>query len=416
MSASAIKIITTLAGLGDVNYNRDNILATKASLRRPMDVAVDTSGDLYIADYENHRIRKVTKTTGLITTIAGTGQAGYNGDNIAATSALLYFPSAIAVDLTGDIYIADSKNNRVRKVSQTTGIITTFAGNGSRTFSGDNMQSTLSALNEPEGIAIDASRNIYISDSQNFRIRMVNTTTGIITTVAGGGLDTAENVLATDASLNQAHGVCVDAAGNLFIADTANNRIRMVNKKTGIMTTVAGTGSPQYNGDFIQATSASLHLPSDVAVDESGNLYIADTFSYRIRKVTKSTGIITTIVGTELGMGNPIEGEQATLTPIGGIYGITLDSLGDLYLADRDNCKIFHVNLWDTPTSMSSAVPTSMRSALPISMPSAVPTSMLNAVPSQTQVAGDGIDAFSGDDVLASSTRVTFASGICSNI
>ena len=205
LSASAINIIKTIAGTGMIGYNGDNILATKAYLTYNRMVAVDTSGDIYIADAENHRIRLVTKMTGIITTIAGTGVPGYNGENIAATSALLNLPSGIAIDLTGDIYITDQLNHRLRILSKKTGNITTVAGNGFATFYGDNIQSSLSILNVPSGIAIDASRNIYFADIFNHRVRMINIITGIITTVAGTGMNTftGDDILATTTALNR---------------------------------------------------------------------------------------------------------------------------------------------------------------------------------------------------------------------
>ena len=359
-----------------------------------MYVAVDKSGDLYIADTENHRIRKVIKTTGIITTIAGTGQAGYNGDDMAATSAFLFYPTAVAVDLIGDVYIADTYNNRLRIVSKKTGIITTVAGNGSFAFFGDNMQSTLSAIVRPFGVAIDASRNIYITDSGNYRIRMVNITTGIITTIAGNGINgfTGDNVLATTTGLSFASGICFDTAGNLFIADYYNNRIRMVNKNTSIITTVAGTGMKGFNGDYIPATSAYLNFPADIAVDALGNLYIADTFNFRIRMVTKTTGIITTIVGTG-SRGSNINGIRATSANLSESYGVALTPLGDLYIAVTDKSTIKNVKLWNptampsaVPTSMPSAAPTSMLSVAPTSMPSIAPTSMPSAVPTSMPI------------------------------
>ena len=355
LNASDIGITTTAAGTGDPNYNGDNIPAIEADLKYPECVVVDTLGNLYIADTVNSRIRKVTKTTGIITTIAGTGEIGYNGDNIAATSATLYFPSGIAVDLTGDIYIADTSNNRLRIVSKKTGMITTVAGNGSPAFSGDNMQSTLSAIHRPYSIAIDASRNIYFADSLNFRVRMVNITTGIITTVAGNSLfvPMRDNVLASTTTLSDIRGICFDSIGNLFIADWGNDRIRMVDKNTGIITTVAGTETPGYNGDHIPATSARLNTPGDIAVDASGNLYIADTANYRVRMVTKSTGIITTIVGTG-STGTNIDGKVTTKSPTVAISSIALTPQGDLFITDYEDSKILHVKLWKPP-----AVPTS---------------------------------------------------------
>ena len=248
-------------------------------------------------------------------------------------------------------------------------------------------------LNRPSGVAIDASRNIYFADIQNHRVRMINIITGIITTVAGNGYNsfTGDDILATTTALNRPNGVCLDTAGNLFIADTDNHRVRMVNKKTGIMTTVAGTGIRGYNGDLQQATSANMNSPVAVVVDASGNFYLSDYLNFRIRMVTKSTGIITTIVGNG-DRGHAEVGKEATLTSILGCIALALNSVGDFIISDQGDNKVYQVKLLnqiavttsmpsDEPTSVPTAVPTCMPSAVPTSVPSGEPTSMPSAKP-----------------------------------
>ena len=229
---------------------------------------------------------------GIITTVAGNGMCGYNGDNIAAISAELCGPYGVAVNVDGSLLIADTRNNRIRKVIG--GIIRhQFAGNGEQSFYGDNVAASSAELQAPYGVAVDASGNLFIADTDNNRIRKVSG--GIITTVVGNGMCgyNGDNIAALSAELCQPYGVAVDASGNLFIADSVNQRIRKVSG--GIITTVAGNGAVGYNGDNIAATGAELNYPFGVAVDASGNLFIADCDNGRIRKV--SGGIITTVAG-----------------------------------------------------------------------------------------------------------------------
>src|SRR5438876_70388 len=218
-----------------------------------------------------------------INTVAGGGA----GDGGAATDASLNQPRGVALDASGNLYIADQSNLRIRKVDAAAGIITTVAGNGSPAFAGDGGAATSASLNEPSGVAVDASGNVYIADQSNHRIRKVDAATGIITTVAGNGSPAfaGDGGAATSASLNNPDGVAVDASGNVYIADQSNHRIRRVPAATGIITTVAGNGSPAFAGDGGAATSASLNYPDRVALDASGNLYIADQNNHRIRKV-----------------------------------------------------------------------------------------------------------------------------------
>jgi trimeric autotransporter adhesin len=283
----------------------------------------------------------VTKSTGIISTVAGTGSSGSSGDGGQATSAALNYPRGITADTSGNIYIADTYNNRIRMVTKSTGIISTVAGTGSYSYSGDGGQATSATLYNPRTVATDETGNIYIADSANSRIRMVTKSTGIISTVAGTGSSgySGDGGQATSAVLNYPYGVAVDASGNIYIADTYNHRIRMVTKSTGIISTVAGTGSSGYSGDGGQATSAALYYPCGVAVGASGNIYIADTDSYRIRMVTKSTGIISTVAGTG-SYGSSGDGGQATSAALYNARGVTIDASGTIYVADAGNNRI----------------------------------------------------------------------------
>jgi trimeric autotransporter adhesin len=358
-------VISTVAGSQTEGYNGDGVLATSAGMKYPRGVTVDASGNIYIADDGNHRIRMVTKSTGIISTVAGTGSYGYSGDGGLAITAGLYYPKGVAIDASGNIYIADSFNNRIRLVTKSTGIISTVAGSGLEGYSGDGGLATSAGLSYPNGVAIDVSGNIYIADSFNNRILMVTKSTGIISTVAGVGSKCCSGygVLAISNRLKLPNGVTVDASGNIYIADTYNNRIRLVTKSTCIITTVAGTGSYGYSGDGGLATSAELFNPKGVAIDASGNIYIADTDNHRIRMVTKSTGVISTVAGTGL-EGYRGDGVLATSVALYYPSGVTLDASGNIYIADSFNNRIrmFSLYLRDSafhsPSSIVTAVPT----------------------------------------------------------
>jgi len=300
-------IINTIAGNGTSGYNEDGATGTSAQLNAPRGVSVDSVGNIYIADTFNNRIRKVNTTTGIITTVAGNGTFGYSGDGATGTSAQLRFPAGVSVDSVGNMYIADTNSHRIRKVD-TTGIITTVAGNGTFGYSGDGLLAISAQLRGPNGVSVDSVGNIYIADTLGHRIRMVSRATqtkfGIsmtadyIYTIAGTGAGgyNGDGATGTSVRINAPHGVSVDSDGNIYIADTSNHRIRKVDT-TGIITTVAGTGTSGYNGDGATGTSARLNKPEGVSVDSVGNIYIAEASSYRIRKVD-TTGIITTIAGT----------------------------------------------------------------------------------------------------------------------
>ncbi|MEI6821811.1 MAG: T9SS type A sorting domain-containing protein, partial [Bacteroidota bacterium] len=350
-------IITTVAGNGiTYGYSGDGGAATSAELSYPQGVALDASGNIYIADQNNQRVRKVTASTGIISTVAGNGTTGFTGDGGAATSAELYYPTGVALDASGNIYIADIFNQRIRKVTASTGIITTVAGNGTSGFAGDGGAATSAELYYPTGVALDASGNIYIADYGNNRIRKVTASTGIITTVAGNGTSgfAGDESAATSAELYNPTRVAIDASGNIYIADYLNQRIRKVTASTGIITTVAGNGTTGFTGDGGAATSAELYYPTGVALDASGNIYIADQSNQRVRKVTASTGIITTVAGNGTA-GFAGDGGAASSAEISSPMGVALDASGNIYIADYGNHRIREVLVPPIITSFTPA-------------------------------------------------------------
>ena len=325
--------IYTIAGNGTQGYSGDGGKAVYAQLNKPLKVAVDNQGNYYIADQYGHRIRKVD-TDGNISTIAGNGKAVYSGDGGPAISAQLNYPTDVTVDGTGNLYIADSSSIRIRKVA-TDGNISTVAGNGSRGYSGDGGPAVSAQLKLPHGIAVDTKGNLYIADCDAHCIRKVDTD-GNISTVAGNGTNgySGDGGSATSAQLNVPYGVAVDLVGNVYIAEQQGHRIRKVDTD-GNISTVAGNGTGGYSGDSGPAVNAKILAPWGVQVDGAGNIYIADTGNYCIRKVDAS-GTITTVAGNGKrgysGDGGPTVGAQFTSPS-----GITVNSAGDLYIADFGN-------------------------------------------------------------------------------
>ena len=337
---AATGVITTEAGNGRSGFWGDDGVATSADLDHPSGVALDSAGNLYIADTKNHRIRKITAATGVITTIAGNGRSGFTGDGGAATSTSLGDPLGVAIDSAGNLYIADTNNHRIRKIT-VTGQITTVAGSYSVGFAGDGGAATSAAMNYPSGVTVDGAGNLYVADSGNHRIRKITAATGVITTVAGNGTSSfaGDGLAATSASLNYPRGVTADGAGNLYVADSGNHRIRKITAATGVISTAAGNGLISFAGDGLAATSASLYLPNGVAVDSAGNLYAADTANERIRKITAATGVINTVAGNG-SSSFAGDGGAAIIAILGQPYGVTVDSAGNLYVVDAFHDRI----------------------------------------------------------------------------
>lgn len=309
--------ITTIAGTSIQGFSGDNGPATAAQMDSPQGLALDTANHLYIADTHNHCIRRLDLATGLIATIAGGSTPGFDGDNGQATSAHLNQPTALAVDSNSSLYIADTQNHRIRKVSSS-GIITTIAGDGTQGFSGDGGPATSAELDSPSGLAVDTSQNLYIADAHNNRIRRLDGKTGLITTFAGTGAlgfsgDTAQ---ANEATLALPHGLAIDSAGNLYFADTANHRIRRVDATTGTITTVAGNGIQGFSGDAGPATQASLNAPQSPALSPSALVTLADSDNQRVRQISADNTI-----HTIAGLGTTIPGALSLTGPSVTAYG-----------------------------------------------------------------------------------------------
>jgi trimeric autotransporter adhesin len=324
--------ILTVAGNGEAAFSGDGGPATLARLTVPAQLAVGPAGDLFIADAFNHVIRKVS-LEGVITTVAGTGQPGFSGDGGPAAQARLNVPVGVAVDAAGNLFIADLLNQRIRKVN-TTGIITTLAGGGTKApGEAEGNPATEARLDRTHGVAVDAVGNVFFVELLKNRIRKVSPS-GMISTVAGSGVKgfSGDGGPATAAQLYHPYGLATDAAGNLFIGDFGNNRVRRVSP-AGIISTVAGGGSPADGlGDGGQATDARLDGVPGLVVDPGGNLFIADNRNGRVRKVSAS-GIISTVAGTAQ-PGFSGDGGPAADARLSGAWGLAVDKAGNLFIAD----------------------------------------------------------------------------------
>lgn len=345
--------ISTVAGTGTRGYNGDNLPATSADLNRPVGIALDSIGNLIIADTQNNRIRKVDDM-GNISTIAGNGTGGYNGDNIFAITAQLNEPIGITFDKLGNLYIVDKDENRIRKVDHA-GIITTIAGTGTFGYSGDNGAATIAELDGPYDVKINNSGNVLIADRLNSRIRKIDNG-GIITTIVGNGVHgySGDGGPAIAAEIGSPRGIAVDNLGNIYMVDWFNSTIRKINS-AGTITTIAGDETDGYAGDGGLATAATLDGPSGIAVDAWGNIYFSDKNNHVIRKIDNS-GIITTIagIGTSGFSGDNGPAISAELYRPGKL---TIDPLGNIYFADERNNRVRKLtpsNLGTTPQHKAS--------------------------------------------------------------
>ena len=346
-------LIVTAAGTGRGGYNGDGFLAVHKQLNYPLGVAADGQGHVYVADTHNHRVRKVNTATGEISTVAGSGQWGFSGDGGPAVNARLDRPHGVALDAAGNLYIADTWNHRIRRVDPS-GRIATVAGNGAVGLWGDGGRATDAPLQAPYNVAADTAGNLYIADTFNNCVRKVDAS-GRITAFAGVGASgpfnggfSGDGGRAVDAELNTPADVAADAAGNVYIADTWNHRVRKVDP-SGEITTVAGSGATGfgrggYAGDGGPALSARLDAAAGVAADAAGNVYIADWNNQRIRKVDAVSGTIAAIAGSGArGYGG--DGGPPLRAAMNRPQVVALDGNGNLYIADSENNRIRRVIL-----------------------------------------------------------------------
>jgi sugar lactone lactonase YvrE len=342
-------IITSVAGDGTANFSGDNSPSVKSQINTPNHISADSSGNIYIADTENHRIRRIGIISGNMITGAGIGNIPYTGVNTPigdggpAAAAKLLSPQGVYSHFSGNIYIADTGNNRIRRIN-TSGIISTIAGDGVNSFFGDGDIATNARLSSPKDVKLDLYGNLYIADTGNSRIRKVDSS-GIISTVAGSSNPgfSGDGGQATLARLNSPSSIEIDLYGNLYITDTVNNRIRKVDT-SGIITTIAGNGTASFGGDNGQSTNANLNQPSSITFDKNSNIYIADSGNGRIRKINEY-GIITTIAGIGTGSysgpNTPVgDNGNATSAKLNFPIGIVTDNYDNLYISERDGNRI----------------------------------------------------------------------------
>lgn len=328
------KNIYTFAGNGTSGYSGDNGVATSAEIANPSQIATDRNGNTYIADYTNAVVRKIDRY-GIISTFAGNGVIGFSGDGGSALSAQLSHPSGIAVDSSNNVYISDFNNHVVRKVDAITGIITTVAGNGAHSYTGDGGPATSASLFYPMGLSFDNENNLHITDYLHSVIRKVDAS-GIISTVAGNGTTayTGDGSGATSASLNYPRSICFDRSGNMYIADYDNNVVRKVNT-SGIISTYAGTGTSGYSGDGGAAISANMNHPFGVAADSIGNVYVSELHNHIVRKIT-TTGTINTIAGSGTS-GYTGDGGDAISATLYQPMFVHVDRANNILVADNAN-------------------------------------------------------------------------------
>jgi sugar lactone lactonase YvrE len=393
-------LIQTIAGIGESDWSGDGAVACAACLNEPKSLTLDAEGNLFIADSENHVVRKIDRKTNCIRTVAGriqevesgakpvspasvaegvegdpfaesstvnlhavtqqtdlsgtvrylvTGTAPekrFSGDGGPAEQALLNFPTAVVVDRAGHLYIADTLNHRVRRVDATTGVITTVAGLGQPRCFGDGRLAVQAGLNEPAALAVSDESVLYIADQSNNRVRAVDLTTGVIRTVAGTGTAAynGDGVAATETGLAGPSGLALASDGTLFIADSFNGRIRAVDPVTGLMRTVVGDGSEyRYQGPD-EAPSCSLSRPSGIALDEEGNLYITDSDNHLVRRWDRITGRIERIAGVGVAAYGG-DGGAALEARLSYPFGIVMDRAGHLFVADTFNHRIREIVL-----------------------------------------------------------------------
>jgi streptogramin lyase len=291
--------LVDVAGTGQPGYSGDGGPAAQARLNSPFDVAFDARGNLYLSDTFNHCVRRVDAATGVIDTVAGNGTKGFSGDGGPATKAQLNEPYGLAIDGLGNLYLADRLNGRIRRVDARSGAITTAAGDGSQSYSGDGGPAAKAGLAEPNGVALDAKGHLFIADVADHRVRIVDLATGQIGTFAGNGRKAhdGDGGPAAAAAIFGARAVEVGPDGTVFVLEREGNTLRAVDPKTGVINTRAGTGAKGFSGDGGSALAATFNGPKELAVDPAGNVFIVDTENNAIRRLDARSGQISTVAG-----------------------------------------------------------------------------------------------------------------------
>jgi sugar lactone lactonase YvrE len=333
--------ISTAVGTGEKGFAGDGGPAAAARLNGPFDVAFDSAGNLFFSDTFNHRIRRVDAATGIISTIAGNGEAGYSGDGGPAVRAALNEPYGVVVDRSGNLYTADRLNRRVRRIEAGSGIITTLAGTGEAAYSGDGGPAAAAGLAEPNGLAFDPDeRYLYIADVADHRVRIVDLTTGLIATFAGIGMAEhgGDGGPAGEARVFGARAVKVASDGTVYILERQGSSLRAVDPATGLIDTIAGTTGRGYSGDGGPAVAAVFDAPKEMALDRDGSLLIVDTENHAIRRIDRATGIVTTIAGGRQGPHG--DGGPAAEAGLDRPHGAVVGPDGAIYIGDTNNHRV----------------------------------------------------------------------------
>jgi DNA-binding beta-propeller fold protein YncE len=335
-------IITTAVGTGEKGYAGDGGPAERALLNGPFDVGFDPNGNLYFSDTFNHSIRRVDARTGVITTCAGCGEPGYSGDGGPAVRARFNEPYGIAVDNAGNVYVADRHNHCVRRVDGSSGIVTTFAGNGSSGFGGDDGPASRAGLVEPNGLAFDPEQGrLFIADVADHRVRVVNLASGTIRTFAGTGdaQHSGDAGPAAGAGIYGARAVKVAADGTVYILERQGSTLRAVDPRRGVITTIAGTGGRGYGGDNGPALAAVFDAPKELAIDGDGNLLVVDTENHMIRRIDIRTRTVAAIAGSGR-QGGDGDGGPALAAALDRPHGAAVAADGSIYIGDTNNHRI----------------------------------------------------------------------------
>ena len=324
-------VISTIAGTGEPGHTGDGHSAELAQLREPFMCEFDSQGNLYIAEATNHCIRRLDSKSGTLSTLAGIGKAGYSGDGEPATKASFNEPYSLQLDHNGDIYVIDRLNAAIRKINASNGLIDTTVG-------GKNTDVFI----EPNDCFLDQDNGLLVADVQKQQILRVNLVTSQTTTIAGDGKKSREGdgKPALKASLMGPRAICLDSQGNLYICEREGNSIRKIDRD-GIMTTVSGNGKPGYDGDGGHAINATWRGPKAIRCDNQDNLIVVDTENHAVRRIDRKTSIVTTVAGGH--RGNDGDGGPATRAGLDRPHGCSIDREGNLYIADSDNHRIRRV-------------------------------------------------------------------------